>query len=78
MSTNVVYLRMVRGRLHATERAPSRGENEEVAGIEKAYVRLVYCMAAWDDEGVTRGRSLNRTIGYLIAEFFRHGRITVL
>jgi hypothetical protein len=68
MSTNVVYLRMVRGRLHATEKAPSRGEHEEVAGIEeadgieKAYVRLVYCMAAWDDEGTTRGRFLNNRL----------------
>jgi hypothetical protein len=53
MSTNVVYLRMVRGRLLPTEKVPDRGK-EEVAGIEEAYVRLVYCMAAWDDEGTTR------------------------
>lgn len=54
MSTNVVQLKMVRGRLVATEKAHDRSEEEEVA---KICVRLVYCMAGWDDEGMARGRS---------------------
>jgi hypothetical protein len=60
MSTNVVQLKMVRGRLVATEGTEDLCRRDEVnraAEVHARLARLVYCLAAWDGNGMARGRS---------------------
>jgi hypothetical protein len=57
MSATVIQLRMVRGRLVATERAAANEcEREVVDLIGEVHVRLVYSLASWDEDGLARGR----------------------
>jgi hypothetical protein len=63
MSANVVQLRMVRGRLVATERAQDECERDEVnlaAEVHVRLVRLVYCLAAWNGDGMAQTASASR------------------
>jgi hypothetical protein len=51
-------------------------ERVDMAQITQIYVRLVYCMAAWDDDGMSRGRTLGAAYrlapGGSIAVTFTH------
>lgn len=57
MSADVIHLRTVRGCPVAEKR---RGSDEEGDMFQTALVRLVYCMAAWDDDGMACGQASGR------------------
>jgi hypothetical protein len=57
MSADVIYLKNARGRLTVAREMHDHGEEADIDQIAQLYIRLVYCMAAWNDEGLSRGRS---------------------
>ena len=56
MGADVIYLKNARGRLTVAREMHDHGEGADIDQIAQLYIRLVYCMAACDDEGMARRR----------------------
>jgi hypothetical protein len=54
MSADVIHLKKARGQVAVAGKAHDPGERADVDPIAQLYIRLVYCMAAWNDEGMAR------------------------
>jgi hypothetical protein len=50
MGADVIYLRKARDHVTVAGKVDP-GERADMDQIAQLYIRLVYCMAAWDDEG---------------------------
>jgi hypothetical protein len=55
MGADVIYLEKDRGQLVVSEKKHD-GERVDMSQITQICVRLVYCMAAFDDDGMSRRR----------------------
>jgi hypothetical protein len=64
MGADVIYLKNARGRLTVAREMHDHGEGADMDQIAQLYIRLVYCMAACDDEGMARRRASPWRQGY--------------
>jgi hypothetical protein len=61
MGANVIHLKPARSQVAVAGKVHDPAERADMDQITQLYVRLVYCMAAWNDEGTASKKESSRS-----------------